>query len=167
LIVESLNGYRLKETQPDNLGEYSIPLGVPEILQEGEDVSLVTYGSVIREAMEAVEMLSQVGIRVEVIDVQTLIPFDRNKMILESIKKTNKVVVLDEDVPGGGSAYILQKILEEQNAWDYLDAKPLTITAEAHRPPYGSDGDYFSKPNAEDIYECIAKMMKEYDPQRF
>jgi len=167
LIIESLNGYRLKERQPDNLGDYCIPLGVPEILHEGLDVTVVTYGSVIREAMEAVEILKMTGISVELIDVQTLIPFDLEHRILQSVKKTNKLVILDEDIPGGGSAYLLQKILEEQDAWHYLDMKPLTITAHAHRPPYGSDGDYFSKPNADDIVEMISRMMTDYDPGSF
>ena len=167
LIIESLNGYRLKEKQPENLSEYTVPLGMPEILIPGDDLTLVTYGSVIREAVEAVEMLKERGVTVELIDVQSLLPFDLEKQILGSVKKTNKLVVLDEDIPGGGSAFIMQKILEEQGAWEYLDCSPKTITAHEHRPPYGSDGDYFSKPNAEDIYETVATMLKEYDPATF
>lgn len=167
LIIESLNGYRLKETQPDNLSEYTLPLGVPEILAEGSDVTLVTYGSVIREAQEAITELEQYSISVELIDLQSLLPFDLEGVVVESIKKTNKLVVLDEDIPGGASSYILQQILEVQDGWHYLDAKPLTITAHAHRPPYGSDGDYFSKPNPEDIMEKIHEMMKRYEPSRF
>jgi len=167
LIIESLNGYRLKEKQPDNLSEYTLPLGVPEILKEGSDLTLVTYGSVIREAQEAINELEKKGISVELIDLQTLLPFDLEGVVIQSLKKTNKLVVLDEDIPGGASAYILQQILEQQDAWQYLDEKPLTITAWEHRPPYGSDGDYFSKPNAEDIMEKILGMMMNYDKQRF
>jgi pyruvate/2-oxoglutarate/acetoin dehydrogenase E1 component/TPP-dependent pyruvate/acetoin dehydrogenase alpha subunit len=167
LIIESLNGYRLKEKQPDNLSEFTLPLGVPEILHEGIDVTLVTYGSVIREAIEAIHELEVSGISVELIDLQTLLPFDLEGVVVNSLKKTNKLIVLDEDIPGGASAYILQQILEEQDGWQYLDEKPLTITAHAHRPPYGSDGDYFSKPNSEDIMEQVRGMMQNYDSSRF
>jgi pyruvate/2-oxoglutarate/acetoin dehydrogenase E1 component/TPP-dependent pyruvate/acetoin dehydrogenase alpha subunit len=167
IIIESLNGYRLKEKQPDNLAEYTVSLGVPEILHEGRDVTLVSYGSVIREAIEAIAELEKTGVSVELIDLQSLLPFDLEGVVIESLKKTNKLVVLDEDVPGGASAYILQKILEEQNGWQFLDEKPLTLTARAHRPPYGSDGDYFSKPNAEDIMEAILDLLQRYDPARF
>ncbi|MCI5083264.1 MAG: thiamine pyrophosphate-dependent enzyme, partial [Saprospiraceae bacterium] len=167
LVVECLNGYRLKEKQPDNLGEFTVPLGVPEVLQEGTDVTLVTYGSCVRVAQKAIDMLEADGISVELVDVQTLIPFDLEHRIVASLKKTNRLVILDEDVPGGASAYILQHILEEQDGYFQLDSKPVTITATSHRPPYGSDGDYFSKPNAEDVYERIFELIFEADPTRF
>lgn len=167
LIIEPLNGYRLKEKQPGNFGEYKFRLGITETLNEGNDVTLVSYGSTIRIAQEAVKMLSQAGISVELIDLQTLIPFDTEHNIVKSVKKTNRLVVLDEDVPGGASAYILQKVLEEQNAYRYLDAKPLTIASKEHRPAYGSDGDYFSKPSADDVFDAIYSMMHEFDPQGF
>jgi 2-oxoisovalerate dehydrogenase E1 component len=167
LIIECLNGYRLKEKMPDNLGEYTIPLGVPEMLYSGTDVTIVSYGSTLRVAEEAMQQLSGHGITCELIDVQTLLPFDVNHTIVESLKKTNKVVFIDEDVPGGATAYMMQQVLEEQSGYRYLDAKPLTITAKAHRPPYGTDGDYFSKPSAEEIFERIMEMMNEYDPATY
>jgi pyruvate/2-oxoglutarate/acetoin dehydrogenase E1 component/TPP-dependent pyruvate/acetoin dehydrogenase alpha subunit len=167
LVIECLNGYRLKETLPDNLGEFTVPLGVPEILKAGEDITIVTYGSTIRIAEEAMEMLSAVGISVELIDVQTLLPFDVNGTIVDSIKKTNRVIFLDEDVPGGASAYLFQQVFERQNIFPYLDAPPRTITAKAHRAAYGSDGDYFSKPNAEEIFETVYEMMHEVSPDDF
>ena len=167
LIIECLNGYRLRENIPDNIGEYTIPLGIPESLTKGDDITLVTYGSMVRIAKEAVALLNKKRIGVELIDIQTLIPFDRNKHILESLKRTNKLVVADEDVPGGASAYILQKILEEQGGFEYLDANPVTITAKDHRPPYGSDGDYFTKPNVEDIVERIYNLMHNYHPAKY
>lgn len=167
LVIECLNGYRLKEHVPDNLHTFSIPLGQVEILQEGRDVSLVTYGSCVRVAEKAIELLNEKGISVELIDVQTLLPFDLDHTIAASVKKTNKLVILDEDVPGGASAFILQKILEEQGAWKYLDSAPITLCSSEHRPPYGSDGDYFSKPNAEDLAIRIYEQMKEYHPARF
>ncbi len=167
LIIECLNGYRLKEALPDNIGEYTVPLGVPEVLREGADISLVTYGSCVRIAEKAAEMLAEDGISIELIDVQTLLPFDLEHRIVESLKKTNRLIVLDEDVPGGGSAYILQQILEGQKGYRWLDSAPVTITAHPHRPPYGSDGDYFSKPNAEDVYEKAFQMMLEAEPGRW
>lgn len=167
LIVEVLNGYRLKETMPDNIGEYTVPVGVPEILVEGEHVTVVTYGACVRVAQEGVEMLREVGISVELIDVQSLLPFDLEHQIVESIKKTNRVLFLDEDVPGGASAYMMKEVLENQGAYQYLDSAPQTLTAKAHRPPYGSDGDYFSKPNAEDVFETVYNMMSEVDPSQF
>lgn len=167
IIIESLNGYRLKEKMPLNLGEYTVPLGVPEILREGDDITIVTYGSMCRIVMEAARQLEEVGISCEVIDVQTLIPFDINYRIVESVKKTNRVIFTDEDVPGGASAYMLQKVLEEQNAYQYLDAKPVTIPGKAHRPAYASDGDYFSKPNTEDIFDAAYAIMHEADPVNF
>ncbi len=167
MIVECLNGYRLKEIMPTNLGEFRLELGQPEILREGSDITLVTYGSCIRIVEEALPQLEKIGISIELIDVQTLLPFDLNERILESVKKTNKLLILDEDVPGGTSAFILQQILEKQNAFEYLDALPRTLTAKAHRAAYGSDGDYFSKPNAEDIIETLYNMMHEYNHEKF
>lgn len=167
LIVEPLNGYRLKEAQPTNFGEYKFKLGIPEVLSEGNDITLVSYGSTLRIAQEAVNNLKEFGISVELIDVQTLIPFDVNHSIVESVKKTNRLVVLDEDVPGGASAYILQKIVEEQKAYQYLDAAPTTIASKEHRPAYGSDGDYFSKPSADDVFEVLYGIMSESDPNKF
>lgn len=167
LVIEPLNGYRLKEMQPSNLGEYKIQLGIPETINEGNDITLVTYGSCCRIAMEAVKQLADLGISVEVIDVQTLLPFDLNRSIIESIKKTNRLLVLDEDVPGGASAYILQKILVEQDAYQYLDSEPKTLTAKDHRPAYGTDGDYCSKPSADDVFDMVYEMMHESDPAKF
>jgi pyruvate/2-oxoglutarate/acetoin dehydrogenase E1 component/TPP-dependent pyruvate/acetoin dehydrogenase alpha subunit len=167
LIIECLNGYRLKERLPDNLGEYTTPLGVSETLIEGSDVTIVSYGSTLRVIEDAIKQLQEFGINCELIDVQTLLPFDINHSIVESIKKTNKVVFIDEDVPGGATAYMMQQVLEEQEAYKYLDAKPLTIAAKAHRPAYGTDGDYFSKPSAEDIFESIMDMMHEYNPNQY
>ena len=167
IIIECLNGYRLKERAPENIGEYTVPLGVPDVLQEGTDVTLVTYGSCVRIAQQGIQLLEKHGISVELIDVQTLLPFDLEHQIVESIKKTNRVVFMDEDVPGGATAYMMQEVLEKQAAYYYLDATPVTLTAKAHRPPYGSDGDYFSKPNPEDVFETIYRMMNESDPDRF
>ena len=167
LVVEVLNGYRQKERMPRNIDSFTVPLGVPEILNEGTDVTIVTYGACIRVAQKAIELLTQAGISVELIDVQTLLPFDIHHSIVASVKKTNRIVFLDEDVPGGASAYMMQKVLEEQDAYRYLDAQPITITAKEHRPPYGSDGDYFSKPNPEEIFEEVYKMMREALPVRF
>lgn len=167
LIIECLNGYRLKERMPDNLGEYTVPLGVPEVITSGSDVTIVSYGSTLRVAEEAAQQLAGHGVSCEIIDVQTLLPFDIHHSIVESLKKTNKVVFIDEDVPGGATAYMMQQVLEEQGGYRYLDAKPLTIAAKAHRPPYGTDGDYFSKPSAEEIFERIMEMMHEYDPAAY
>lgn len=167
VVIECLNGYRLKESLPENIGEFTVPLGVPEILREGSDVTIVTYGSMCRIVMEAAEMLEGVGISCEVLDAQTLLPFDIHHTIVESIKKTNRVVFADEDVPGGASAYMMQKVLEEQNAYQYLDAKPVTITAKEHRPAYASDGDYFSKPNPEEVFDTIYEMMRDVEPEKY
>jgi pyruvate/2-oxoglutarate/acetoin dehydrogenase E1 component len=167
LIIECLNGYRLKERMPDNLGEYTVPLGIPEIIEEGTDVTVVSYGSTLRVVQEAAKMLGEMGISLEIVDVQTLLPFDIHHLISKSLQKTNKLVVVDEDVPGGASAFILQQIVEHQDGYYQLDAKPVTITAKAHRPAYGTDGDYFSKPNAEDIFDAIFELMKSYEPNRF
>lgn len=167
LVIEPLNGYRLKEKLPANIGEYMVPLGVVETIQEGTDVTLVTYGSCCRIAMEAAKQLATVDISVEIIDVQTLLPFDLNQDTLQSIKKTNRLLVVDEDVPGGASAYILQKLIEEQGAYQYLDAAPRTLSAKDHRPPYGTDGDYFSKPSADDIFDSVYEIMQESNPGKF
>ncbi len=167
LVVECLNGYRLKERLPDNIGEYTVPLGVPEVLEAGTDVTVVTYGSCVRVAQEGIGLLKQHGISVELIDVQSLLPFDLEHRIVASLKKTNRVLFMDEDVPGGATAYMMQEVLEKQGGYRYLDSPPMTLTAHAHRPPYGSDGDYFSKPNPEDVFEIIYKMMYEAEPYRF
>jgi pyruvate/2-oxoglutarate/acetoin dehydrogenase E1 component len=161
IIIECLNGYRLKEKLPGNLLEFTVPLGVPEIVKEGNDVTIVTYGSTLRIVMEAAAMLEKNGISCEVIDVQTLIPFDTHHKILDSLKKTNRIVFVDEDVPGGAAAYMFNKVMEEQGGYRWLDVSPRTITAKDHRTAYGSDGDYFSKPNAEEIESTIKEMMEE------
>jgi len=161
LVIECLNGYRLKEKLPSNLMAYTIPLGIPEIVKEGTDVTIVTYGSTLRIVLESTETLDKMGISCEVMDVQTLLPFDINHKIVESLKKTNRIVFIDEDVPGGAAAYMFNKVMEEQGGYKFLDTSPRTITAKAHRPSYGSDGDYFSKPNTEDIVAVIKDMMQE------
>ena len=167
ILIECLNGYRLKERLPENLSTFTVPLGVPEVLQEGKDITIATYGSCVRIAQEAIELLKTIHISVELIDVQTLLPFDIESRIVESLKKTNKIIFLDEDVPGGAAAYMMQKVLEEQNGYRYLDSPPKTISSKEHRPPYGTDGDYFSKPNPEDIYDVVFEMMQEVEPERF
>ena len=161
IVVESLNGYRLKEKLPDNLLSYQVPLGVPEIIKEGNDVTIVSYGSVLRIIQEAVEVLETINIHCEIIDIQTLLPFDTQHTILDSLKKTNRIVFIDEDVPGGAAGYMFNKVMEEQGGFRWLDVAPRTITGKAHRPSYGSDGDYFSKPNAEEIVDVIRQMMSE------
>ncbi len=161
IIIECLNGYRLKEKLPANLIEYTVPLGVPEIIREGSDITMVTYGSTARIVQEAAESLEKLNISCEIIDVQTLLPFDINHAIVESLKKTNRIVFIDEDVPGGAAGYMFNKVMEEQKGYRYLDVSPRTITAKAHRPSYGSDGDYFSKPNTEDIITVAQQMMAE------
>jgi len=167
IVVEVLNGYRLRERLPANIGDITVPLGIPEILREGEDVSLVTYGAACRIALESAEALSAVGIAVEVIDVQTLLPFDRHSSILESLKKTSRIVFLDEDMPGGATAYMLQEVIENQGGFHWLDCEPRTVTSKPHRPAYGSDGAYFSKPNVEEVFAVIYDMMNEASPGRF
>lgn len=167
LIIECLNGYRLKEKLPENIGKITEPLGVPEVIREGTDVTIVTYGSMCRIVQEAASQLQEVEISAEIIDVQTLIPFDRHHAIVESIKKTNRVVFADEDVPGGASAYMMQKVLEEQDAFIYLDSLPVSVTAADHRPAYGSDGDYFSKPNVEQVFDKVYELMSEADPEKY
>lgn len=167
LMIECLNGYRTKERLPSNIGEFTVPVGVPEIIRPGTDITIVSYGATLKIVMEAAAQLDEYGISCEVIDVQTLIPFDIHHKIVESVKKTNRVIFADEDVPGGASAYMMQQVVEEQGAWRYLDAAPATISAREHRPAYGSDGDYFSKPNAEDIFDKVYSIMSENDPQSF
>jgi len=167
LIIECLNGYRLKETKPNNLGELCTPIGVVEILKEGTDITLVSYGSTLRIVSETAEELREVGIDAEVIDAQCLLPFDMNNDVLKSIKKTSRLLVIDEDVPGGCAAYLIQEIIEKQGAYQYLDSAPQTLTAKDHRPAYATDGDYFSKPNAEDIFEKVYEIMHESDPANY
>lgn len=167
LVVEVLNGYRIKERLPDNLAEMTVPLGVPEVIREGSDVTLVTYGACCRIALEAAEQLARTGIEVEVIDVQTLAPFDRPGRIVESLKKTSRIVFVDEDVPGGTTAYMLQEVLEKQKGYYWLDSEPRTVPARPHRPAYGSDGDYFSKPNREAIFDAVYELMHEAEPKRY
>ncbi|WP_407522075.1 thiamine pyrophosphate-dependent enzyme [Lacibacter sp. MH-610] len=161
LVIECLNGYRLKEKLPTNLNAFTVPMGVPEVIKQGTDITIVSYGSTLRIIDDAIKTLELKGVSCEVVDVQTLLPFDINHVILESLKKTNRIVFIDEDVPGGAAAYMFNKVMEEQGGYRYLDVAPRTITAKAHRPSYGSDGDYFSKPNAEEIIEVILKMMNE------
>lgn len=167
LVIECLNGYRSKENMPTNLGEFKVPLGIPEVTREGTDITLVSYGSTFNICSEVAKQLSEVEISVELVDVQTLLPFDINHQIVESIKKTNRVIFVDEDVPGGATAYMLDKVMVEQEAYQYLDSKPVTLASKAHRPAYGSDGDYFSKPNAESIFEAIYAIMNEANPSKY
>jgi len=167
LVVEALNGYRIRENMPANIGEFTVPLGVPEILRPGTDVTLVTYGSTCRIVLKAAEQLSRVGIEAEVIDVQSLLPFDRPQIILESLKKTSRIAFIDEDVPGGTTAYMMQEVLEKQGGYEWLDSAPVTIPGKEHRPAYGSDGDYWSKPNVEQVFETVYEMMNEVDPKKF
>ena len=167
LVVEVLNGYRVKERLPDNIGEFTVPPGVPEVIREGQDISLVTYGACCRIVLEAAERLSQVGIEAEVIDVQSLLPFDLHGRILESLKKTGRIVFIDEDVPGGTTAYMLQEVIEKQGGYIWLDSSPRTLPGKPHRPAYGSDGDYWSKPNVEQVFEVAYEIMGEVDPASF
>lgn len=167
IVIECLNGYRLKEKIPSNPGDFTVPLGVPEILSVGTDITLVTYGSCVRIAQEAVHLLDNVGISVELIDIQTLLPFDIQGVIGKSIQKTNRVIFLDEDVPGGASAYMMEQVMTHQNVFPYLDASPVCMSARAHRSAYGSDGDYYCKPNAEDIFRKVYEMMRESNPRHF
>jgi len=167
MVVEVLNAYRLKERCPDNLESFRVPLGIPEVLREGSDVTVVTYGALCRIALEASELLATVGVDCEVIDVQTLLPFDRPGRIVESLRKTNRIVLLDEDVPGGATAYMLEKVLVEQGGYEWLDAEPVTLSAKPHRPAYGSDGDYASKPNREEIFATVYGVMHRSDPSAF
>ncbi|RZK34787.1 MAG: transketolase, partial [Hymenobacter sp.] len=167
LVIECLNGYRLKEKMPTNVGEFTLPLGIPEVLRTGQDLTIVTYGSMCRIVLDAAQQLAEVGIDVEVLDVQTLLPFDTDQLIADSLRKTGRVLFADEDVPGGATAYMLQQVVDNQNAYQLLDSAPRCLSAQAHRPPYGSDGDYFSKPNAEDVFDLAYDMLRETDPARF
>ena len=167
LIIEPLNGYRLREKKPMNSGEFNTPVGKPEIVKEGSDITLVTYGSCVRIAEDAVKQLEDFGISVELIDVRSLIPFDLSKTIVESIKKTNKVIFFDEDVPGGATAYMMQIVMEEHGGYYHVDSQPRTLTAKAHRAAYSTDGDYFSNPNAEDVFDAVYNIMHEYNPKKF
>jgi 2-oxoisovalerate dehydrogenase E1 component len=167
IVIEPLNGYRLKEKLPSNLGEFRIPLGIPEVLREGTDITIVTYGSTVKIAFETCKHLAAHDISAELIDVQTLVPFDLNKMIIESLKKTNRILFLDEDVPGGTTAYMMQEVLEKQKGWQYLDSPPKTLTGKEHRPAYTTDGDYFSKPSAEDIFDAVYDIMREAAPGKY
>lgn len=167
VIIECLNGYRLKEKLPDNIGEFTVPLGVPEILKSGEDITIVTYGSMCRVVMDAVMDLEKAGIFCEVIDVQSLLPFDIHHSIVESVKKTNSILFADEDVPGGATSFMMREVLEVQNAYQYLDSKPITITGKDHRSAYASDGDYFTKPNTDEIFEKVYAVMREANPEKF
>ncbi len=167
IVIESLNGYRLKEKLPTNLGEFTVPLGQPEIMREGSDITVVTYGSLIRMVEEVAKQLTEVDISIEIIDVQTLLPFDINEVIVESLSKTNRILFVDEDVPGGASAFMMQQVLEKQGGYQLLDSDPKTLTAKEHRPAYGSDGDYFSKPSLEDIFDAAYEIMSESNPAAF
>jgi len=167
VVIECLNGYRLKEKLPNNVGEFTVPLGHAEVLEEGSDITVVSYGSTLRIVQEAAEELTLLGISVEIIDPQTLLPFDKNNVCATSLKKTNKLLIVDEDVPGGASAYILQQILEQQKGYFHLDGQPKTLSAKAHRPPFGSDGDYFSKPSVDDVVEAIYQMMHDSNPTKY
>ena len=167
LVIECLNGYRLKEKMPNNLGSFKTPIGVVETIKAGNDLTIVSYGSTLRIVEQAAKELWEIGIDVEIIDAQSLLPFDVNHDVLKSITKTNRLLIIDEDVPGGASAYLLQQIIDEQNGYNYLDSKPQTLTAKAHRPSYGTDGDYFSKPSVEDVFEKVYAMMHEAKPSQF
>ncbi len=167
ILIESLNGYRLKENEPENLSEYTVLLGHSEYIKKGSDITIVSYGSTLRLAEKACEELSDLNIQCELIDIQTLIPFDLNNLITDSLKKTNKLLIVDEDLPGGASSYILNKIFQDKNGYEFLDSKPVTLTSKEHRPAYGTDGDYFSKPSTDDIVELAYKIMNEYDPGKY
>lgn len=167
VVIEVLNGYRVKERLPDNIGEFTVPLGVPEVIRAGTDVTVVTYGACCRIVMDAAEKLSKVGIEIEVMDVQSLLPFDIHGKVVESLKKTNRILFVDEDVPGGTTAYMMQEVIEKQGGYFHLDSVPRTLPGEAHRPAYGSDGDYWSKPNSETIFDTVYEMMYEVDPNSF
>jgi pyruvate/2-oxoglutarate/acetoin dehydrogenase E1 component len=167
LVIECLNGYRLKEKMPTNLAEFKTPIGIVETIKSGNDITIVSYGSTLRIIEQAAKELLEVGIDVEIIDAQSLLPFDINHDCAKSVSKTNRLLVIDEDVPGGASAFILQQIVDEQNAYQFLDSQPQTLTAKAHRPAYGTDGDYFSKPSAEDIFEKVYSILHEAKPEKY
>jgi pyruvate/2-oxoglutarate/acetoin dehydrogenase E1 component len=167
LVVEVLNGYRLRERLPVNIEKMTVPIGVPELLTRGDDITLVTYGALCRITLQAAQRLSHVGINAEVIDVQSLLPFDSQGVIVESLKKTGRIVFVDEDVPGGTTAYMMQEVIEKQGGFWWLDSEPRTLSAQPHRPAYGSDGDYWSKPNVEEIFDLVYEIMNEVDPANF
>jgi len=167
LVIEPLNGYRTKEPVPNNIGAFRIPLGVPEIVREGSDMTIVSYGSTFNLCEQALHTLSELGISAELIDVQTLLPFDIDHVIAESLKKTNRLLIVDEDVSSGATAFMLDKILVEQKGYYHLDSAPITLSAKDHRPAYGTDGDYFSKPSIDDIVETAYGIMQEADPAAF
>jgi pyruvate/2-oxoglutarate/acetoin dehydrogenase E1 component len=167
LVIECLNGYRLKEKEPVNYAEFTTPIGIPEVVEEGSDITIVSYGSTFNLCYEASKELEKLNISCELIDVQTLLPFDVNHLIVSSLKKTNKIIFIDEDVSGGATAYMLDQVINKQKGYHYLDAQPLTLTSKDHRPAYGSDGDYFSKPSKDDIIETIYNMMNEYSPEQY
>lgn len=167
IVIEPLNGYRLKEKYPSNIGEFKIPLGIPEIIHSGTDITVVTYGSNVRIALDAVKRLKEFDISIELIDVQTLTPFDINEVIVQSLQKTRKIIFFDEDVPGGATAFMMQKVLEEQSGYQYLDSEPCTLTAREHRPAYTSDGDYYSNPNSEDLFELVYHIMNQRNPRKY
>jgi pyruvate/2-oxoglutarate/acetoin dehydrogenase E1 component len=167
IVVEVLNGYRVKERLPENIGEITLPLGVPETIRDGKDVTIVTYGACCRVVLDAADKLGKAGIEVEVIDVQSLMPFDIHGKIVESLKKTNRILFVDEDVPGGTTAYMMQEVIEKQGGYFHLDSPARTLSAKAHRPAYGSDGDYWSKPNAETVFDAVYDMMHEVDPSLY
>jgi pyruvate/2-oxoglutarate/acetoin dehydrogenase E1 component len=167
IVVEVLNGYRVKEKLPENIGEMTIPVGIPETIREGKDITVVTYGACCRIVLDAAEKLSKAGIEVEVIDVQSLLPFDIHGKIVESLKKTSRVLFVDEDVPGGTTAYMLQEVIEKQGGYFHLDSPARTLSGKAHRPAYGSDGDYWSKPNVETVFDAVYEMMREVDPTSY
>src|SRR5690606_14298656 len=166
-VVECLNGYRLKEKMPSNVGEFTVEIGHAELIREGSDITVVSYGATLRVVMDAAVELEKLGISIEVIDAQCLQPFDRTSICSKSLSKTNKILVVDEDMPGGASAFILKEVLENQNGYYLLDGQPRTLSAKAHRPPYGSDGDYFTKPSIDDIIEIAYEMMSDYNGTAF
>ena len=167
LVIECLNGYRLKEKEPSNYGDFTTPIGVPEIVKTGDDVTVVSYGSTFNLCEQAADILADMNISCELIDVQTLLPFDINHMIVNSLKKTNKIIFIDEDVPGGATSFMLNEVINVQKGYYHLDAQPITLTAKEHRPAYGSDGDYFSKPNVDEIIDAIYGIMHEYNPSSY
>ncbi|HEX2122122.1 MAG TPA: transketolase C-terminal domain-containing protein, partial [Thermoanaerobaculia bacterium] len=167
IVIEVLNGYRTKEKLPSNISDFTLPLGVPEVVRTGSDVTLVSYGATLKIVQEAAELLATAGIDAEIVDVQTLLPFDTRGVIVESLKKTNRVAFVDEDVPGGATAFMMQNVLERDRGYEWLDSEPRTIPGKAHRPAYGSDGDYWSKPNRESIFAAVHELMHEADPRRY
>ena len=167
LVIECLNGYRLKEKEPSNYADFTTPIGVPEIVRTGDDVTVVSYGSTFNLCEQAADVLADMNISCELIDVQTLLPFDINHMIVNSLKKTNKIIFIDEDVPGGATSFMLNEVINVQKGYYHLDAQPITLTAKEHRPAYGSDGDYFSKPNVDEIIDAIYGIMHESNPSSY